>query len=631
MYSDFLHRFVFVYLDDILIFSRSPEEHILHVRQVLQRLLENRLFIKAEKCQFHVPSVKFLGFVIASGQLEADPDKLSAVSNWPVPSSVKQLQRFLGFANFYRRFIRNYSSLVAPLTHLTSPKTPFVWAPEAEAAFHTLKQRFTSAPVLLQPDPSRQFIVEVDASDLGVGAVLSQRSPVDHKLHPCAFFSRRLSAAERNYDVGNRELMAIKLALEEWRHWLEGAEHPFMVLTDHKNLTYIQTAKRLNSRQARWALFFNRFHFTITYRPGSKNTKPDALSRQFSSDDPPLSPDNIVPVSQVVGVTSWDVETAIREAQRAQPDPGNGPPGKLFVPDSVKTRVLLWGHNSKIACHPGQSRTLRLIKNHFWWPSMDSDVREFVSACQVCSRGKASHQRPSGHLHPLSVPSRPWSHIAVDFVTGLPPSKGNTATLTVVDRFSKAAHFIALPKLPSSRETADLLVMHVFRLHGIPLDIVSDRGPQFTSQVWKSFCNALGATVSLSSGFHPQSNGQAERTNQGLEAALRCVAARDPSAWSDHLPWVEYSHNSLSSTATGMSPFECSLGYLPPLFPIKEEELAVPSVQAHLCRCRRVWKEARTALLRSVEENQRIEPDLCTTLYPWSESLACHKKHPSQN
>ncbi|XP_023806800.1 uncharacterized protein LOC110017320 [Oryzias latipes] len=213
---------------------------------------------------------------------------------------------------------------------------------------------------------------------------------------------------------------------------------------------------------------------------------------------------------------------------------------------------------------------------------------------------------PPGHLLPLSTPSRPWSHIAVDFVTGLPPSQGHTVILTVIDRFSKAVHFIPLAQLPSASDTADIKVNHVFRYHGIPCDIVSDRGPQFTSQVWRSFCSALGATVSLSSGYHPQSNGQAERSNQELEAALRCLVAQNESDWSKYLIWVEYAHNTHSSTATGMSPFEASLGFSPPLFPSQELDLAVPSVQLHLRRCQDVWRQARAALLPTRESNCQI-------------------------
>jgi len=270
---EFLDKFVYVYFDDILIYSPDLSSHRQHVTQVLQRLLDNQLYVKAEKSEFHVQTVSFLGFIVSPGKVEMDPAKVSAVAEWPTPDSRKKLQQFLGFANFYRRFIRGFSSIAAPLHALTSSRVRYVWSPEAAKAFEELKRRFTSTPILTLPDSQRQFVVEVDASNTGVGAVLSQRS-LDGKMHPCAFLSRRLSPAEQNYDVGNRELLAVKVALEEWRHWLEGAMHPFLVWTDHKNLEYIRQAKRLNSRQARWTLFFNRFLFTLSYRPGSRNIKP---------------------------------------------------------------------------------------------------------------------------------------------------------------------------------------------------------------------------------------------------------------------------------------------------------------------------------------------------------------------
>ena len=250
------------------------------MKLVLQRLLENRLYVKAEKCEFHVSSVSFLGFVVEKGQLKTDPAKVLAVAEWPTPTTRKQLQRFLGFANFYRRFIRDYSRVAAPLTKLTSVKAPFVWSPAADAAYVKLKCLFSSAPVLSHPDPAVPFVVEVDASDSGVGAVLSQRTTSDQKLHPCAFFSRRLTPAERNYDVGNRELLAVVLALQEWRHWLEGSTHPFVVWTDHKNLSYLRSARRLNSRQARWALFLGRFtsHSPTGRVPGMSSPMPCHVS-----------------------------------------------------------------------------------------------------------------------------------------------------------------------------------------------------------------------------------------------------------------------------------------------------------------------------------------------------------------
>uniref|UniRef100_A0A3P9J974 Gypsy retrotransposon integrase-like protein 1 n=1 Tax=Oryzias latipes TaxID=8090 RepID=A0A3P9J974_ORYLA len=450
-------------------------------------------------------------------------------------------------------------------------------------------------------------MVEVDASESGVGAVLSQRSSSDRKMHPCAFFSRQLSPAERNYDVGNRELLAVVLALKEWRHWLEGTSQHSLVWTDHKNLSYLRSARRLNPRQARWSLFLGRFNFTLTYRPGSRNLKPDALTRQFqlpASCD--TTQDTILPRSCVVGAAIWEVEREVERALKDLPSPPECPTGLLFVPPSARSSVLQWGHNSKVACHPGIHRTLTLLKQRFWWPSISADTREFVQACSVCAHGKASHRAPAGLLRPLPVPHRPWSHIAVDFTTGLPPSEGNTAVLTIVDRFSKSVHFVPLPKLPSALETANLLVQQVFRLHGLPQDIVSDRGPQFTSRVWNAFCRAIGATASLSSGYHPQTNGQTERANQDLEAALRCVAASHPASWSTHLPWIEYSHNSLVSSATGLAPFMASNGYQPPLFPSQERAVAVPSVQDHLRRARRVWHEARAALSRTASRNRAL-------------------------
>ncbi|KAK3564060.1 hypothetical protein QTP86_007530 [Hemibagrus guttatus] len=315
---DFLHKFVVVYIDDIFIYSRSMADHQRHVAEVLHRLRDYNLFLKAEKCLFHQPTVQFLGYVIDRSGVCMDEKKVTAIRDWPTPTTVKELQRFLGFANFYRRFIQGYSSVTSPLTNLlrNKPKT-LVWTPAAMHAFQTLKQAFTTAPLLVHPDPELPFIVEIDASTTGVGAVLSQQQGNLRKLHPCAFFLRKLNPAEVNYDIGNRELLAVKLALEEWRHWLEGAKHPFTVLTDHKNLEYLRATKRLNPRQARWALFFTRFKFAISYRPGSKNVKADALSRIYGPDIASDDPEPILPEKIFASPISW--------AEGTLPESGSAP------------------------------------------------------------------------------------------------------------------------------------------------------------------------------------------------------------------------------------------------------------------------------------------------------------------
>ncbi|KAI2643813.1 Transposon Tf2-9 polyprotein [Labeo rohita] len=540
---DMLGRWCYAYLDDILVYSKTLEEHTQHVRAVLRRLLAHQLFCKLEKCAFHQHSTTFLGFVISSQGVAMDPQKLEAVRSWPLPTSLKQLQRFLGFANFYRRFIQGFSATAAPLTALTKPsRGEFQLTPEAIQAFKKLCHLFTTAPVLLHPDLTKPFVVEVDASDVG-----------------------------QRYGVGDRELLAIKWALEEWRHWLQGGSDPFTVWTDHQNLTVIRQTKQLNPRQARWALFFEHFNFHLSYRPGSKNTKADAISRQHQRDT----------------ISS---------------EPAPTPTGRLFVPDHLRKEVLQWGHDSTLAGHQGVQRTVSFIDRAFWWRTLRRDVQEYVQACNICARSKTSNSPSTGELQPLPIPKRPWSHISVDFVTGLPDSQGKNTILTIVDRFSKAVHLVALTGLPSAKTTAELILEHVVRLHGFPKDIVSDRGPQFTAKFWQAFCRLVGTTSSLSSGHHPQTNGQTERANQQLECFLRCFAGEHQRSWARYLVWAELSNNLHTSSATNLSPFEVCYGFQPPVFEHQEPEVDVPSAQQLVRRCRRLWNHARTAIQKA---NQR--------------------------
>ena len=225
---------------------------------------------------------------------------------------------------------------------------------------------------------------------------------------------------------------------------------------------------------------------------------------------------------------TWGIEQKVRQANINCHVPDGCPPNRLFVSVPLRSQVIHWAHTSPVSCHPGIRRTLFVVRQRFWWPSMEGEVREYVTACAVCAQHKSSRLPPSGLLQPLPVPHRPWSDISLDFVTGLPPSKFNTTILTVVDRFSKMVHFIPMPKLPSAKGTAEAVLLHVFCIHGFPKYVVSDRGPQFISQFWKAFCSLLCTTVSLSSGYYPQSNGQAEQMNQELETGLRCLVSQNP-------------------------------------------------------------------------------------------------------
>ncbi|KAI2665814.1 Transposon Tf2-9 polyprotein [Labeo rohita] len=600
VFRDMLHRWVVVYIDDILIYSTSYEKHVRHVRAVLQRLISHQLYAKEEKCEFHLDKISFLGYVISPEGVAMDEKKVNAVLNWPQPTTLKELQRFLGFLNFYRCFICQFSSVAAPLSAMVKKgATHLTWTQPALQAFHDLHQRFSTAPILHHPDPDKPFVVEVDASSTGVGAVLSQRQEDPPKLFPCAYFSHKLSSAERNYDVGNRELLAIKLALEEWRHWLEGAKHPFTVLTDHKNLEYFPTAKLLNHRQARWSLFFTRFNFLVTYRPGSQNTKADALSHIHEPDRPISAPESVLPASMIVAPVSWDIMTEISEAQTQDPTPVDCPSHLVYVPLTLRTLVLAEVHATPSSGHPGIEATLHLLRNRFWWPNQCTDIIEFIRKCSVCNITKVPRHLPAGLLQPLPVPQRPWSHIVVDFITDLPRSNGFTTILSVIDRFSKGCRLTPLSKLPTAMEMAELLCNWVFRIFGLPEDIVSDRGPQFSSRLWSSFFRLLGVNVSLTS-----ANGQVERLNQELTRFLRSYCHDQQENWSRYLFWAEYAQNSLRKPATQLTPFQCILGFQRPLFPWSGEPSELPAVNAWFQQSEETWNQAHVHLQRAIRRTQ---------------------------
>ncbi|KAF7649550.1 hypothetical protein LDENG_00139470 [Lucifuga dentata] len=297
----------------------------------------------------------------------------------------------------------------------------------------------------------------------------------------------------------------------------------------------------------------------------------------------------------MVAPISWEVEEKVKSALEDQPGLSTCPSDRLFVPSLLRPEVLQWAHASRLSCHPGIQRTISVLRRRFWWSTLEEDTREFVNACPVCCQHKPSHA-PEGLLQPLPVPHHPWSHISLDLVTGLPPSEGNIVILMIVDWFSKMAHFVPLPKLPSTKEAAGT---HVFHIHGFQVDVVSDRGPQFSSVFWREFCTLVGATVSLSSGFHLQSNGQSERMNQEMEMALHCMVSQNPPSLSSQLLWVEYTYNTLPNSATGMSPFQYIHGFQPPLFSVEEKEITCPSVQSFIHCCCWTWSQARATLLHA--------------------------------
>ena len=603
---DYLDIFVVAYLDDLLIFSANPIEHEHHVKKVLTRLRESGLFAKLEKCHFNSTEVEFLGYMVTPHGVFMDPAKIRALTAWEPPHTLRAVQSFLGFANFYRRFIKGFSSLVLPLTALTrkTSKSPFVWSMAAQEAFEALKRAFTTAPILQHADPMRPFVLETDASDYALGAVLSQ-SGRDGLLHPIAYHSRKFTAAEINYEIYDKELLAIVDSFEVWRHFLEGAQHPITVFTDHKNLLYFTTSRVLNRRQARWSISLSRFDFQLHYRPGPLQGKPDALSRQAAyapkiGDESYeqqrtilLKPDcfhgliassSFTLCSARIAHLDDPLLPAVRDGlvndvwahklmARLQ-DPSLPPVGQekledfevqdgllyfrglLYVPEGeARLQVLQHRHDTRLAGHFGIHKTADLVARDYWWPQQWKFVKEFVRSCDTCARSKAPRHRPYGLLQPLPVPFRPWASLTMDFITDLPLSDGADAVMVIVERLTKMSHFIPCNKAITAEQTADLFIHHVLRLHGLPEEVISDRGPQFVSKFWKRMLELLGVTVKLSSAFHPQTDGQSECMNQVLEQYLCCMVDYQQVNWNQLLPLAEFAYNNTVQVSTDMSPF----------------------------------------------------------------------------
>uniref|UniRef100_A0A8C6Q7R4 Gypsy retrotransposon integrase-like protein 1 n=1 Tax=Nothobranchius furzeri TaxID=105023 RepID=A0A8C6Q7R4_NOTFU len=343
----------------------------------------------------------------------------------------------------------------------------------------------------------------------------------------------------------------------------------------------------------------------LAYCPGSKNLKADALSRCYTQSARVREPPPILPAQKFIAALHWPVEDAIQAALPIDSAPANVPSDQLYMPSTCCSEAMAWGHASRLAGHQRETRTLQFLRRALWWPSMAKDVQEYMATCPTCARSKTPNKPPTGDLQPLPIPHRPWSHIGLDFVTGLPPVNQLKTILTIVDRFSKAVHLVALPGLPTAKQTAEILLEQVVCLHGFPQDIVSDRGPQFMSRFWKAFCRLVGASSSLSSGYHLQTNGQTERANQQLGWYLRCFASSQPTTWPKYLLWAEMSHNLHISLATGLSPFELCYGYQPPLFHHQEPETEVPAAQTLVRRCRLAWVRAWAAIKRANTEYSR--------------------------
>ncbi|GKD61437.1 reverse transcriptase domain-containing protein [Tanacetum coccineum] len=580
----YLDKFVIVFIDDILIYSKNKQEHEEHLKIILELLKKEELYAKFSKCEFWIPKVQFLGHVIDSEGIHVDPAKIESIKDWTSPKSPTEIRQFLGLAGYYRRFIEGFSKIAKPMTKLTQKKVKFEWGDKQEAAFQLLKQKLCSAPILALPEGSKDFIAYCDASKKGLGAVLMQREKV------ISYASRQLKIHEKNYTTHDLELGAVVFALKIWRHYLYGTK--CTVFTDHKSLQHILDQKELNMRQRRWLELLSDYDCDIRYHPGKANVVADALSRKER--EPPLrvralvmtisldlpkqilnaqtearKPENIK--SEDVGgmlIENAKFPEAIRE-QKLEPRAD----GTLCLNDrswlpcygNLRTVIMHESHKSKYSIHPGSDKMYQDMKKLYWWPNMKADIATYVSKCLTCAKVKAEHQRPLGLLVQPKIPEWKWDNITMDFVTKLPKSSQGYDTIwVIVDRLTKSAIFTPMKEtdpldklarmylkdksaiFTPMKETdpldklARMYLKEVVMRHGIP--------------------NALGTNLDMSIAYYPQTDGQSERTIQTLEDMLRACAIDFGKGWVNHLPLVEFSYNNSYHASIKAAPFEALYG-----------------------------------------------------------------------
>ncbi|KAA0046073.1 Transposon Ty3-G Gag-Pol polyprotein [Cucumis melo var. makuwa] len=551
------------------LFDELNEEHVLHLKKVLKVLRQHELYANQKKCYFAQEKIEYLGHVISGEGVAVDPEKIKAICDWPQPTNVKETRGFLGLTGYYRRFVCNYGTIAAPLTQLLK-KGGFKWTEEATQAFDRLKSAMVSLPVLALPDFTKQFEIEADASGYGVGAVLVQ------DRRPVAYYSHTLALRDRGRPVYEREFMAIVLAVQRWRPYLLIGR--FRVKIDQKALKFLLDQRIIQLQYQKWIAKLLGYSFEVVYKPGVENRAADALSRkpeevQLFGLSIPITVDLEVIKREVFQDSKYmEIIRQLEQGEELQVNSYSLQKGLLMYKNrlvivqqsSLIPVILETFHNSAVGGHSGFLRTYKRIAAELYWKGMKAEIKKHCEECLTCQRNKTMALSPAGLLVPSEIPQVIWSEISMDFVEGLPKSSGYEVILVVVDRLSKYGHFLPLKHPFTAKLVVELFVKEVVRLHGFPLSIVSDRDKVFLSQFWTQLFRLSGTKLNKSTAYHPQSDGQTEVVNRGVETYLRCFCNEKPKEWIKSLPWTEYWYNTTYQRSIGMTPFQVVYGRQPP-------------------------------------------------------------------
>jgi len=569
------NKICLIYLDDIIIYGKTMQEHNERLETVLKKLSSAGIKLSRNKCIFGKSSVKFLGHVIDSKGISTDPSKTEKIQNWKRPDSMKDLATFIGFASYYRRFIRHFSLLAAPLENvLTREKSKrnlkIQWSENMVKSFEQLKGALCSTPVLVSPKNNSMFILDTDASQFGIGAVLSQRDP-DQNEQVVSYASNRLSKTESRYCATRKELLAVVHYIRKFSHFLTGRK--FILRTDHKSLTWLMSWRNPSTSQYfAWISELSQYDFVIEHRKGEQHINADVMSRLQHDDNCKQCEVNYVTSIDDRSTTEHKIEKLLNLSANEAQQLGRNPAIEIineeiyfYDPNGSKRKVI----SRKDGCilaekvhrnlnHIGQKKLNCLLKQHVFWINQASDCNELCSSCVICLKRKSL--KSLRHNKSSIDAEKPFEKICIDIAGPLPDHQGKKYLLGIVDSFSKFVALVPLRSLHSEEITSALFEKWI-SIFGPPKILHSDQGPNLNSRTVKELCDYFNITKTKTAPYHPQSNGICERLFRTVKNMMFCGWMQNSSNWPEQVPMIEMALRGTYSSSIGCSPFEIIFGY----------------------------------------------------------------------